>query len=104
MPRVCRRVAGLSNGHGFRDAERMARRTRWPVTAATRALDAAGVAYAGHLYAYEARGGTAASARALEVDEQHVVKTLVFQTSEGAPLVVLMHGHLEVSASCAGPN
>ncbi len=91
-------AAGLSNGSSFRESARMGRKTRWPVTAATRALDAAGAAYDGHLYAYEARGGTAISARELGVDEQTVVKTLVFETVSGDPLIVLMHGHLQVSA------
>jgi Cys-tRNA(Pro) deacylase len=67
------------------------------VTPAIRLLKASGVAYTEHLYRYEEHGGTAVSARELDVDEHAVVKTLVMETEAGAPLVVLMHGDLEVS-------
>jgi len=68
-----------------------------PVTPAVRVLRAAGVAYTEHLYRYEERGGTRVSARELGVAEHHVVKTLVMQDESGSPLIVLMHGDLEVS-------
>jgi Cys-tRNA(Pro) deacylase len=68
-----------------------------PVTPAVRVLRAAGVSYTEHLYRSEDRGGTRVSARELGVDEHHVVKTLVMQDEAGSPLVVLMHGDLEVS-------
>lgn len=71
---------------------------KWPTTAAVRALRSAGVDYTPHLYDYSPRGGTAASAAALGVDEHAVVKTLVFRDDAGAPLIVLMHGDREVSA------
>jgi len=72
-------------------------RDKYPVTPAIRALRAAGVAFVGHLYEYVERGGTAASAAALGVDEHRVIKTLVMETDGKAPLVVLMHGDREVS-------
>ena len=68
-----------------------------PSTPATRLLRARGIAYTEHLYRYEERGGTAVSSRELGVDEHAVVKTLVMEDDEGAPLVVLMHGDREVS-------
>ena len=68
-----------------------------PSTPAVLALRAHGVAFTPHVYRYEPHGGTAASARALGVDEHSVVKTLVMETSEGSPLLVLMHGDREVS-------
>lgn len=68
-----------------------------PVTAAVRALRAAGVRFRDHLYAYEEHGGTAASARALGVEEHRVIKTLVMEDDTRAPLIVLMHGDREVS-------
>jgi Cys-tRNA(Pro) deacylase len=68
-----------------------------PVTAAIRVLREHGVAFTEHLYPYEERGGTAASARALAVPEHHVVKTLVMEDDRKKPLVVLMHGDYEVS-------
>jgi len=72
--------------------------SRAPSTAATRLLRERGVHYTEHLYRYEDRGGTRVSARELGVDEHAVVKTLVMQDEEGAPLLVLMHGDREVSA------
>lgn len=65
---------------------------------AVRALRSAGVTFEPHLYRWEARGGTAASAAALAVDEHLVVKTLIFEDETGAPLCILMHGDREVSA------
>jgi Cys-tRNA(Pro) deacylase len=43
------------------------------------------------------KGGTAESARQLGVDEHSIVKTLVFETNEHKPLIVLMHGDRQVS-------
>lgn len=72
-----------------------------PVTAAVRALRAAGVEFEPHVYAYLERGGTKHSAEALGVDEHAVVKTLIMEARgrEGRPqpLIVLMHGDREVS-------
>jgi Cys-tRNA(Pro) deacylase len=68
-----------------------------PVTPAVRTLRAAGVPYTEHLYRYEEHGGTRVSARELGVDEHAVIKTLVMQDESGTPLIVLMHGDLEVS-------
>lgn len=72
-------------------------REKPPVTPAVRQLRAAGVAYTDHLYAYEEKGGTAASARELGVDEHSVVKTLVMEDESRNPLIVLMHGDRQVS-------
>lgn len=68
-----------------------------PVTPAIRALRNAGIAFTEHLYRYEEHGGTRVSARELGVDEHAVVKTLVMEDDTRSPLVVLMHGDLEVS-------
>jgi Cys-tRNA(Pro) deacylase len=70
---------------------------RLPVTAAVRVLRDHGVAFTHHPYDYEARGGTAVSARELGVDEHAVIKTLVMEDDAKRPLVVLMHGDREVS-------
>jgi Cys-tRNA(Pro) deacylase len=69
-----------------------------PVTMAIRALRAGGVAFQPHLYAWEAHGGTSASAQAFGVDEHVVIKTLIFVDERKAPLCVLMHGDREVSS------
>jgi Cys-tRNA(Pro) deacylase len=68
-----------------------------PVTAAVRALRAAGVPFSDHPYEYEERGGTAVSARELGVDEHAVIKTLVMEDQDRQPLIVLMHGDKQVS-------
>ena len=72
--------------------------TDYPVTMAIRALRQNHVEFSPHLYAWEARGGTAASAQHLGVDEHVVVKTLIFEDESKQPLCVLMHGDREVSA------
>lgn len=69
-----------------------------PVTPAVRQLRAAGIAFTDHPYEYEEKGGTAVSARELDVDEYAVIKTLVMQDDNKNPLIVLMHGNMQVSA------
>jgi Cys-tRNA(Pro) deacylase len=56
------------------------------------------VEFVPHLYPWEARGGTRASAQALGVAEHLVIKTLIFEDDQKRPLCVLMHGDREVSA------
>lgn len=66
-------------------------------TPATAALRAAGVAFSEHVYAYEDHGGARHGALELGLDLHAVVKTLVMQDQDAAPLVVLMHGDCNVS-------
>jgi Cys-tRNA(Pro) deacylase len=68
-----------------------------PETPVTRLLRQRGIAFTGHLYAYEEHGGTRVSARELAVDEHAVVKTLVMEDEAHRPLIVLMHGDRKVS-------
>lgn len=68
-----------------------------PVTAATRILRAEKVLFESHLYDYEEKGGTAASSRQLGVDEHCVIKTLIMEDDLKNPLIILMHGNLQVS-------
>lgn len=68
-----------------------------PSTPALRMLRAADVPFEAHQYRYEARGGTQASARALNVAEHAVIKTLVLRDADATPLLMLMHGDREVS-------
>lgn len=69
----------------------------YPITPAVRFLKSKGIDFIPHLYTYEEHGGTKASAGALKVDEHSVIKTLVMETAERWPLLVLMHGDCEVS-------
>jgi Cys-tRNA(Pro) deacylase len=66
-------------------------------TPATMWLRRQGVAFTEHPYGYVEHGGTAESARQLQVAEHAVVKTLVMQDDHGQPLIVLMHGDKQVS-------
>lgn len=66
-------------------------------TPATQMLRRAKISFSEHPYEYVEHGGTEVSARALGVDEHHVVKTLVMEDEAGKPLVILMHGDLKVS-------
>jgi Cys-tRNA(Pro) deacylase len=68
-----------------------------PMTPAIRLLKKENVAYTGHLYDYQDHGGTAVSARELGVDEHSVIKTLIMEDENKNPLVILMHGPLQVS-------
>lgn len=68
-----------------------------PVTPAVRMLRAEKVLFSDHPYAYEEKGGTAVSSRELGVDEHAVIKTLIMEDEKRAPLIVLMHGDLQVS-------
>jgi Cys-tRNA(Pro) deacylase len=72
--------------------------TDYPVTMAIRALRQFQVDFTPHLYVWEPRGGTQASARHLGVDEHAVIKTLIFEDDARKPLCILMHGDREVSA------
>jgi Cys-tRNA(Pro) deacylase len=72
--------------------------TDYPVTQAVRYLREKKVEFVPHLYDYVEKGGTTHSAKELGVDEHAVVKTLVFETNERKPLIVLMHGDRSVSA------
>lgn len=69
-----------------------------PVTTAIRALREAKIPFEAKLYSYIDHGGTAHSAKELGVPEHVIVKTIVMETEEKKPLVVLMHGDCEISA------
>lgn len=73
-------------------------KARYPVTRAIHALRKAKVEFVPHQYNYVAKGGTRASSEALGVDENAVIKTLIFEDDKGSPMVVLMHGTHQVSA------
>jgi Cys-tRNA(Pro) deacylase len=49
------------------------------------------------VFEYVEKGGTRHSSKELGVDEHAIVKTLIFETNEKKPLIVLMHGDLQVS-------
>jgi Cys-tRNA(Pro) deacylase len=69
----------------------------YPITPAIRVLRERKIRFEPHVFEYVEKGGTRHSAQELGVDEHAVVKTLIFETSEKKPLIVLMHGDLQVS-------
>jgi Cys-tRNA(Pro) deacylase len=70
----------------------------YPITHAVRILREKKIEFEPHIFEYVEKGGTKHSAEVLNVDEHAVIKTLVFETNEKKPLIVLMHGDLQVSA------
>jgi len=68
-----------------------------PITSGVRFLRQRKVDFIPRLYDYQEHGGTARASLLLGVDEHAVVKTLVMETSDHKPLIVLMHGNREVS-------
>lgn len=75
----------------------MAKKEHISETPATQFLRKNGIPFSEHPYEYEEHGGTTVSARELNVDEHHVVKTLIMQDDAAKPMVVLMHGDRKVS-------
>lgn len=69
----------------------------YPITPAIRVLREKKVEFSAHVFEYVEKGGTRHSSAVLGVDEHAVIKTLVFETNERKPLIVLMHGDLQVS-------
>jgi len=69
----------------------------YPITPAIRVLREKKVEFEAHVFEYVEKGGTRHSAEVLKVSEHAVVKTLIFETSEKKPLIVLQHGDAQVS-------
>ncbi len=66
-------------------------------TPATAFLKANHIAFTEHPYEYLEHGGAQHSALILGFDPFMVVKTLVMQTEDAKPIIVLMHGNRKVS-------
>ena len=69
----------------------------YPITPAIRVLREKKIEFEPHVFEYVEKGGTRHSAEVLGVDEHAVVKTLIFETNERKPLIVLQHGDWQVS-------
>jgi Cys-tRNA(Pro) deacylase len=69
----------------------------YPITPTIRILREKKIEFQPHVFEYVEKGGTRHSAEVLGVDEHTVIKTLVFETNEKKPLIVLMHGDCQVS-------
>lgn len=75
----------------------MSDKDKLPVTMAIRELMKHQVSYTGHQFTYVEKGGTSHSSKELGVPEHQVIKTLIMENEAKEPLVVLMHGDLQVS-------
>ena len=70
---------------------------RYPITAAIRFLRTKKVPFSAHRYTYVDHGGTRQAAKQLNIGEHRIIKTLVMETENHHPLLVLMHGDQAVS-------
>lgn len=69
----------------------------YPNTAAIRFLRDNKINFKPHFYKYEDQGGTRVASSALKVPENNIIKTIVMQDENEKPLIILMHGDMEVS-------
>ena len=69
----------------------------YPITHAVRILREKKIEFEPHIFEYVEKGGTKHSAAVLKVDEHAIIKTLVFETNERKPLIVLQHGDFQIS-------
>ncbi len=69
----------------------------YPITQAIRVLRENKIDFEPYVFDYVEKGGTKHSAEVLKVDEHAVIKTLIFETNERKPLIVLQHGDFQVS-------
>jgi Cys-tRNA(Pro) deacylase len=70
---------------------------KFPITSAIRFLRENQVDFIERPYPYEEEGGTETAAKALNVDEHLVIKTLVMEDDQKSPFIILMHGDKQVS-------
>lgn len=69
----------------------------YPITPAIRFLREKKIEFEPHVFEYLEKGGTKHSAQILRTEEHAIIKTLIFETNEKKPLIVLMHGNFQVS-------
>ncbi|MCB2146223.1 MAG: Cys-tRNA(Pro) deacylase [Deltaproteobacteria bacterium] len=72
-------------------------RPRFPVTPAIRFLRSKQVDFHAFIYSYADHGGARQAATELSIPVHRMVKTLVMETEDLSPLMVLMHGDQAVS-------
>ncbi len=75
----------------------MSDKEKVPMTLAIRELMDHKVDFIPHLFKYVEKGGTSVSSHELGVSEHAVVKTLIMENENKEPLVILMHGDMQVS-------
>lgn len=75
----------------------MAKQKHTSETPATQWLRAQGIAFETATYEYVDHGGSEEAALQLGANEHQVIKTLIMQDEREHPLVILMHGDMQVS-------
>ena len=78
------------------------KKNKIPMTPAVRFLKQHRIDFRSHLYPYEDKGGARQAADALGLAPHAVIKTLVFDTTPGRAVLMLMHGDREVSTRQLG--
>ena len=76
----------------------------YPITSAIRFLREKKITFVTFLYRYVEHGGTHQFAEEFNVPNHQVIKTLIFETDQKKPLLVLMHGDREVSSKQLARN
>src|SRR5690606_33087916 len=76
---------------------KMAKEKHVSETPATQFPEKQKVGFTEHAYAYVERGGAMEAARQLGLDLHQEAKTLIMEDEQARPMVVVMHGDLEVS-------
>jgi len=72
--------------------------SKFPVTPAIRVLRKFKTAFEQMLYDYTGKGGVSAEgAQSLGIDEHQIIKTIVMEDENNNPLIILMHGDMEIS-------
>lgn len=77
--------------------KKMAKEKHVSETPATQFLKKHKVSFTEHPYEYVDRGGATEAANQLGLDLHQVAKTLIMEDEQARPMVVVMHGDLEVS-------
>jgi Cys-tRNA(Pro) deacylase len=72
-------------------------KNKTPTTPAVRLLRGEKVIFTDYIYHYVEKGGTAQPARELGLDEHAVIKTLIMEDDSKNPMIVLMHGDMQIS-------
>ena len=72
-------------------------KNRLPITPAVRFLRSKGIDFQPHIYTYIDHGGAGQAAAELALSPHRVVKTLVMETEDRSPFLMLMHGDQTVS-------
>lgn len=72
-------------------------KNEYPITQAVRFFRQKKIPFIPRLYPYVDHGGTRQAATTLDIPEHMVIKTLVMETDDKKPFIVLMHGDCEVS-------